>query len=74
MRWAEKQRHTFMCDHLAREGWLGRGPLMDKFDISKVQAATDLRKLREMFPLLMKYDASAKRYVVAQLPEKDARK
>lgn len=68
MRWAEKQRVTFICDHLAREGWIGRKPIMDKFGVSKPQAAHDIATVRAEFPNLMRYDAKQKRYVVAELP------
>lgn len=68
MRWAEKQRIAFICDHIAREGWVGRKPIIDTFGVSAAQASIDLRTAQQMHPGLMSYDRSAKRYMVAAVP------
>ena len=73
MRWAEKQRISFICDHLAKRGWVGRKPIMDKFGVSLAQAANDLGTVRRLHPGLMNYDKQQKRYVVAPISPSETR-
>jgi hypothetical protein len=63
MRWQVKQRMEFITTHLAEHGWIGRVPLIVKFDISVPQASNDLTMYQAIHPNAIQYDAHLKRYV-----------
>ena len=64
MTWAQQQRQKFIHTHLILEGWIGRKPIMEKFEISTPQASKDLADYQKKNPDAMTYDRSAKRYVM----------
>lgn len=66
MRWAEKQRRTWICDFIAKNEFINRKDIMDYFGISMPQASTDLKKLQSEFPNLLKYNTKTKRYEVVK--------
>lgn len=63
MRWAERQRIDWIAKTLQDLGYINRSHLIIKFEISKPQAAHDLKVFQELNPGVIKYDVSAKRYV-----------
>lgn len=64
MRWFEKQRRAWICDFIAKNGYINRQDIMREFDISLPQASTDLGKLQKEFPELLTYNTRKKRYEV----------
>jgi hypothetical protein len=63
MRWFEKHRIEWIAEALRVFGYINRDHLVRKFGLSNPQASRDLRKFHRLFPAVMSYDASAKRYV-----------
>ena len=64
--WSASQRLEFIEFRAFWEGGINRGDLMEKFDVSVQQASNDLTRYRTMAPSNLDYDASAKRYVMAE--------
>jgi hypothetical protein len=67
MRWNEEYRLASAVVQLLETGKLNRGYLMGKFNISVVQASTDISRIRQMAPDLMSYDRGAKQYVPSDM-------
>jgi predicted DNA-binding transcriptional regulator YafY len=63
--WSASQRLEFIEFRAFWEGGINRGDLMEKFGVSVQQASNDLTRYRNMAPSNLDYDASAKRYVMA---------
>lgn len=74
MRWAEKQRRTWICDFIAKNGYINRADIMKEFGISLPQASIDLTKLRQEFPHLLNYNTKLKRYEIAAAQTTDLTK
>ena len=60
-----ERRQWFIGDHLAREGSIRRGDIMETFGVSTPQASKDIQVWLDAHPGAMSYDTSAKRYVRA---------
>jgi hypothetical protein len=65
-RWFEQQRLDWIAETLRVFGFINRGHLQRKFDISKPQASADLAAFMRAHPTAMTYDRSAKRYVATR--------
>lgn len=68
MRWFEQQRINYIAETLQALGYINRKHLIQKFGISTPQAAHDLTTFQQINPGTIKYDRSAKRYVVCTKP------
>jgi hypothetical protein len=64
MRWSIKKRLEFIESRLFWDGKISRKDLTDYFDISIPQATKDLKQYAELAPDNIKYDTSAKHYVI----------
>lgn len=60
--WFEQQRMEYIMECLRVFGFINRQHLERKFYISTPQASVDLGKFQTMFPFLMTYNASTKRF------------
>ena len=67
MRWAEKKRREWICDFIAKNGFIGRAEIMKEFGIGPAQASIDLRKLQQEMPMLLQYDLTKKHYVIRKV-------
>lgn len=63
MKYQVMQRLEFISVLLRNTGRLNRKDLMDKFGISKPQAAIDIARFKELNPRAIKYNNSAKTYL-----------
>lgn len=64
MRWSTKKRLEFIESRLFWDGKVSRKDLRDYFDVSTPQATKDLKQYAELAPGNIKYDTSAKHYVI----------
>lgn len=62
MSWFEDQRLLWIRECLAVYGFINRQHLEVKFGISTPQASKDLNKFLRLYPELMEYNTSTKRY------------
>jgi hypothetical protein len=60
--WFVRQRQAWIADMLRVYGFINREHLEKMFGISTPQASIDLNRFLRLFPELMTYNASAKRY------------
>lgn len=67
IRWGAEQRLEFIEFRAFWEGGVNRSDLTDRFGVSVPQASNDLAQYRELAPDNLVYDASAKRYVAAEI-------
>ncbi len=61
--WFKEQRLEWIRETVQIFGFINRGHIQKKFSVSTPQASQDLRDAMLEWPLLMKYDAKAKRYI-----------
>lgn len=61
---AVKERLQYIEFLLQFRGWLARGDLVDKFDISAPAATRDFRKYKELAPNNLDFDDSGKKYII----------
>lgn len=66
MNWFEQQRQDWIMEMLGIYGFINRGHLMAKFEISQPQASADLQRFQRDNPKAMRYDLSRKCYVNAE--------
>jgi hypothetical protein len=64
--WFTDQRQRWIAETVSIFGFIQREHIMRKFGVSTPQASMDLRDFQKRNPGAIKYDASAKRYVVAE--------
>ena len=62
MNWFEKQRIAYIGDKVDSEGVLNRADIMEKFDVSVVQASKDIATFMRLNPRTIIYNRSLKRY------------
>ncbi len=65
MRWAKEQRMKFITERLRSVGRINRSDLAREFRISSPQASADLKTFQGEYPGVMRYDLSAKCFVLA---------
>lgn len=65
-RWFKNRRQEFIAASLRQFGQLRRGDLMREFDVSSPQASTDIADFLATDPPHVKYDVSAKAYVLIE--------
>lgn len=63
MRWFERHRMEWIRETLRVFGYINRVHIARKFELSIPQASADLNTFRRIYPGVMKYDLSSKRYV-----------
>lgn len=63
MRWFEQQRQEWIAETIDIFGFINREHIMRKFGVSMPQASIDLQTFQQENPHIIRYDASAKRYV-----------
>jgi DeoR/GlpR family transcriptional regulator of sugar metabolism len=61
-RWFYRQRQQWIMQMLHVYGFINRGHLMRKFEISTMQASIDLQQFLTNYPGVMAYNKSTKRY------------
>lgn len=66
MRWSTKKRLEFIESRLFWDGKISRKDLTDYFDVSVPQATKDLKQYAEKAPENIRYDKSAKQYVIGE--------
>lgn len=69
MNWFQNARLAWIKESVEIFGFINRDHICRKFGVSVAQAAVDLRSARELWPDLIRYDASAKRYVRGEISE-----
>lgn len=62
MRWFERQRMDWIAETLRIFGFINRDHLERKFGVSTPQASKDLKTFTVLFPDVITYNASSKRY------------
>ena len=62
-RWFKRHRMDWISETLRVFGFINRGHLMRKFDISQAQASVDLRDFQKLYPDAMKYDGAKKKFL-----------
>ena len=62
MTWFIDQRYAWIKECLTVYGYINREHLERKFGISTPQASADLNKFAKLYPELMIYNKSTKRY------------
>lgn len=62
MSWFKDQRLNWIRESVTIYGFINRDHVKKKFDISTPQASIDIKDAVAKWPLLMKYNTSAKRY------------
>jgi hypothetical protein len=60
--WSRAYRLAWIADSLAVYGFINRDHLQRKFGISRPQASADLTLFARLYPRLVRYNPSAKRY------------
>jgi hypothetical protein len=65
MNWFVRYRQSWIKEKLSESGAINRSDLMEKFEISRVQASLDLSRFIAANPGAMVYDMSRKCYVKA---------
>lgn len=65
MTWFVERRLEWIKESVEIFGYVNRGHIMKKFEITAAQASVDLREAQHRWPDLMDYDPSGKRYVKA---------
>ena len=68
--WFAAYRRAWIAETLHVFGFINREHLMRKFNISTPQASKDLSTFRKMYPHLIEYDLTGKRFVPPQHPGK----
>jgi hypothetical protein len=63
MKWFQQYRMEWIAETLRIFGFINRDHLIRKFGLSKSQAAIDFADFRRLYPGVMDYDVSARRYV-----------
>lgn len=71
-RWFQDRRQEFIAAQLRQFGQVRRGDLIRQFDISLQQASNDIAKFLESDPPHVRYDVSAKAYVLESEEQSDA--
>jgi len=61
-RWFIETRLAWIKESIEIFGFLNREHIVKKFEVSIVQASTDIRMARERWPHLMEYDTREKVY------------
>lgn len=64
--WFLEQRIAWINETIQIIGFIQRGHIMRKFNISERRAAEDIAEVIKRHPDLMRYDASRKAYVAAK--------
>ena len=67
-RWFKDRRQEFIAATLRQFGQVRRGDLMREFDISQPQASKDIADFLAAKPPHVRYDVSAKAYVLIEEP------
>jgi hypothetical protein len=62
MKWFARERISFIQWHLDRCGFINRGHIVNKFEVSTQQASMDLRTYMRLYPNAIYYDKSTRRY------------
>ena len=66
-RWFTTRRQEFIAATLRQFGQVNRNDLVREFGISVPQASADIQAFLAADPALIRYDVSAKAYVLAEL-------
>lgn len=64
--WFKVRRQEYIATTLRQFGQVRRADLMRQFDISAPQASTDIAAFLAAEPALVRYDVSAKSYVLLE--------
>lgn len=64
MRYFEKLRISWIIESIEIFGFINRGHVAKKFGVSEQVASKDFQSILELHPNLMRYDASAKCYLL----------
>jgi hypothetical protein len=62
LNWAQEQRILMIENMLRAYGYINRAHIERLFRISTPQASADLRMFMKLYPKLLEYNRSAKRY------------
>lgn len=62
MNWFKQQRLEWIKEMVEIYGFIQRDHIQKKFRVSVPQASADLRDVQNIWPALMRYNSSAKRY------------
>lgn len=62
MNWFQNERMKWIAEMLNVYGFINREHLERKFGISTPQASADLRRFQRLYPMVVRYDLSRKRY------------
>ena len=63
MSWYLEHRLDWIYEMVRIYGFINRGHIMAKFEVSMPQASTDLAEFQRRYPGVIEYDKSAKCYV-----------
>ncbi|MCA1490147.1 hypothetical protein I6F11_04335 [Ensifer sp. NBAIM29] len=63
--WFQERRIEWIAEMIAIYGFINRGHVMKKFDVSQPQASRDLQDAMKQHPDLMRYNMTTKRYEAA---------
>lgn len=66
MSWFVKQRMSWIDESVHIFGHIRRVHIMRKFDVSEVQASHDLQQFQQLYPGVITYNASSRRYEATQ--------
>ncbi len=66
MSWFLDHRMRWIAETLRVFGFINRGHLQRKFELSRVQASKDLNLFLKLYPGVMAYDLSRKRYAATR--------
>lgn len=66
-KWFQDRRQEFIYATLKQFGQINRDDLVREFDITSVLASNDIKKFLATDPPLVRYDVSAKTYVLEKL-------
>ncbi|MGK9200442.1 hypothetical protein [Sinorhizobium meliloti] len=64
-KWFQEHRIAWIAEMVGIYGFINRGHVMKKFDVSQPQASRDLQDAIKRHPGLMRYNMSAKRYEIS---------
>lgn len=70
-RWFLSRRQEFIDATLRQFGQIRRADLMREFEISAQQASNDIAKFLSAYPPRVRYDVSAKAYILEEEPSSD---
>jgi len=66
--WFKTRRQEFIAATLRQFGQVRRADVMREFDVSPPQASSDIAAFLAANPALVRYDVSAKAYVLGEEP------